>query len=116
RASGERMLLTLSGDTCPAAPVTLQLRYDHRPHVWQPLDSKMTMSRGDWAIFPAFYRATQSFAGVAVPASHASCEVNLFRTPVTYGLPLVMTAVLPPNWRSLPLRKGIGRFDVGPVR
>jgi hypothetical protein len=114
RAGAERMLLTIRGASCPAGPITLLLRYDRRPHVWQPLDSEMTVRRDDVVIFPALYRATQSFAGVVIPATYAGCEVGLFRLPLTYDLPLVLTAVLPPNWQSLPLRKGLGRFEVTP--
>ena len=58
--------------------------------------------------------ATQSFAGILVPASHSGCEVRLFRLLMTYSLPLVLTAVLSPDWQSRPLRKGFGRFDVTP--
>jgi hypothetical protein len=114
RATGERMLLKLGGPACPSAGVTVRISYDHRPNVWQPLDTTLTMQPGATAIFPAFYRATQNFAGVSLPASHAACEVKLFRLPLTRRVPLVLTAVLPPDWRSLWLRKGLGRFDVAP--
>jgi hypothetical protein len=114
RAGGERMLMTLTGPFCPAGPTTLEFRYDHRPGVWQPLDFKLTAKSGDMIIFPAFYRSTQSFAGVLIPPSHTRCEVRLARLPLTSSLPFVLTAILPPDWRALPLRKEFGYFDVGP--
>ena len=114
RAEGERMMITLAGVSCPETAAWIRLVYDHRPNVWQPLDSTLTMPWRAAAIFPAFYRATQNFAGVLLPASHAACEADLFRLPVRHRLPLVLTAVLPPDWRSLPLRKRLGWFDVGP--
>jgi hypothetical protein len=115
RASGERMLLTLGGTRCPTDPVRLGLRYDHRPHVWQPLDSELAVRPDDLVVFPAFYRPTQAFAGVLVPASHAGCEVHLFRLPPYERLPFVLTAVLPPDWTTLHLRKGFGRFRLTPM-
>ena len=42
RAGGERMLLMLGGATCRADTVTLELRYDHRPHIWQRLDQTLS--------------------------------------------------------------------------
>jgi hypothetical protein len=114
RALGDRMVMTIGGSSCPSAPTRIQLLYDHRPNIWQPLDSTLVVARGDIGISPAFYRATQNFAGVVLPASHAQCDVSLSRLPLTHDLPLVLTAVLPPDWRSLPLRKGLGRFSVEP--
>lgn len=113
RAGGERMLLTLGGADCPDQPFSIGLRYDHRPHLWQPFDQNLMVRSGDQVIFTAFYRATQSFAGIVLPADHAACAVSLSRLPLTYDLPLVLTAALPPDWKNLPLRKGLGRFAVG---
>jgi hypothetical protein len=115
RAGAERMLLTLGGTACPDDLVALGLHYDHYPHIWQPLDSTLMVRPGDTVIFPAFYRATQSFAGILLPASHAGCTLRLARLPMRRDLPVVLTAVLPPDWQSRPLRKGFGRFDVGPA-
>ena len=70
RASGERMLMTLGGTSCPDEPVRIKLAYDKRPDVWQPLDSALTMRKGSVAIFPAFYRASQHFAGAVLPPTH----------------------------------------------
>jgi hypothetical protein len=111
RAMGDRMVMTIDGASCPRAPARVQMLYDRRPHVWQPLDGALIVAPGDIGIFPAFYRATQNFAGVLLPASHAQCDVRLARVPLTHDLPLVLTAVLPPDWRSLPLRKGLGGFS-----
>lgn len=112
RAGGERMLLRLSGPACPQGPVSLRLVYDKRPRIWQPLDQRLDARVGDWIIFPAFYRATQGFAGILLPPGHEGCEASLHRLPLTYDLPLVLTASLPEGWRALPLRKGLGRFPV----
>lgn len=114
RAGGDRLLLTLGGSVCPATAAAVRLQYDHRPSRWQALDQTLSVTAGDTVVFPAFYRATQNFGGVVLPASHAGCEANLFRLPLTYSLPLVLTAVLPADWRSRPLRKGFGAFDVKP--
>jgi hypothetical protein len=116
RAGGDRLLLTLSGAACPTATATLRLQYDRRPSAWQPLDQTLSVKPGDTVVFPAFYRATQNFGGIVLPASHAGCDANLFRLPLTYGLPLVLTAVLPTDWRSRPLRKDFGEFNVEPQR
>lgn len=110
RAGGERMLLRLSGPTCPPGPVSLRLVYDKRPRLWQSLDQRLDVRVGDWIIFPAFYRATQNFAGILLPPGHEGCEASLHRLPLTHGLPLVLTASLPEGWQALPLRKGLGRF------
>jgi hypothetical protein len=114
RAAGDRMLLTIDCPNRLQPPVRLGIVYSHRPNVWQPLDTSLTTRPGATAIFPAFYRATQNFDGILVPASHAACSVGLFHLPLSYPLPLVLTAVLPDDWRSLPLRKGLGRFAVTP--
>ena len=116
RAGAERMVLDFDGSSCPDTPAGLGLRYDHRPQVWQPLDGTLTARPGDTVIFPAFYRATQYFAGVVLPRADAGCSVRLDRVPLSRDLPVVLTAVLPPDWKSLPLRKGLGRFGVGLVR
>jgi hypothetical protein len=112
RAAGDRMLLTMEGPTCPDSPAVLGVLYDRRPQVWQPLDSQLMMRPGDIVIFTAFYRPTQAFAGIIVPKSHAGCTANMFRLPLAYNVPLVLTAVLAPNWTSLPLRKELGWFDL----
>lgn len=115
RAGAERMMLELGDSDCPDGLLVLGLRYDHRPDVWQPLDSTLIARRGDIVVFPAFYRATQNFAGVLLPRAAARCSVRLFRVALSRDLPVVLTAVLPQNWMSLALRKGLGRFGVGPV-
>jgi hypothetical protein len=114
RAVGERMVITIGGGSCPLAPTPIQLVYDHRPHIWQPLDTTVIVAPGDVSIFPAFYRATQNFAGVLLPADYTQCDVRLSRLPLTHDLPLVLTAVLPRDWQTLPLRKELGQFGVGP--
>ena len=116
RAGGIRMLLTLGGTACPTAPHRVTLQYEHRPNVWQQLDSALTLQPGAIAIFPAFYRSTQNFAAIGLPAGLDGCEVTLSRVPTSYSLPLVLTATLPADWQSLPLRKGLGRFGMPPPR
>lgn len=114
RATGHRMLFTLGGADCPAGPVLVGLRYKHQPNVWQKLDSTILAEPGASMVFPALYRGTQHFDGLVLPASHISCTVQVFRLPLTYGLPLILTAVLPPDWEHLPLRKGLGNFRLKP--
>ena len=115
RAGAERMILELHGAAC-SAPTVLGLRYDHRPDVWQPLDGALAARPGDIVVFPAFYRATQNFAGILLSRTDAGCTVRLARVQVSRSLPVVLTAVLPQNWMSLPLRKGLGWYGVGPVQ
>jgi hypothetical protein len=110
RAVARRFVLTLGGPSCPAGPVALGLAYDHRPEVWQPLDSTLSVAPGEVAVVPGFYRGTQAFAGLRLPASHARCDVGVESLPLAGRLPAVFSANLPPEWRSLPLRKGLGRF------
>ncbi|WP_376098474.1 hypothetical protein ACE7GA_08690 [Roseomonas sp. CCTCC AB2023176] len=110
RAAARRVVLALGGPSCPAAPAALRLAYDHRPEVWQPLDSTLALAPGEVAVFPAFYRGTQAFAGVRLPASHAGCAVGMESLPLAGRLPAVFSATLPGTWRALPLRKGFGRF------
>lgn len=112
RAHANRMLLTLEGADCPQVAASVGLIYAHRPEVWQKLDSQITLAPGATAVFPAFYRGTQHFEGLRLPASHARCAVTLFALPLTGPLPPVLTAVLPQDWRSVPLRKGLGRFGL----
>jgi hypothetical protein len=114
RSAAERLLLKLDCPDRAHAPARLRIVYSHRPNVWQPLDTSLTMRPGATAIFSAFYRATQNFNGILLPASHAACTVNLFHLPPLYPIPLVLTVVLPDDWQSLPLRKGLGRFAVTP--
>jgi hypothetical protein len=107
-AADECILLTLVDRDCPQTPVRLRLAYAHRPNVCQPLDTSLTTHPSANAIFPIFYRATQNFDGILLQASHAACTVRLFRLPLSYFLPLALTAMLPDNWPSLPFRKGLG--------
>ncbi|MCO4053323.1 MAG: hypothetical protein HEQ16_04560 [Bosea sp.] len=112
RAHANRMLLVLEGADCPQLPASVGLVYAHRPEVWQKLDSQISLAPGATAVFPAFYRGTQHFEGLQLPASHARCAVALTALPLTGPLPSVLTAVLPVNWHSLPLRKGLGGFGL----
>lgn len=113
RAFGARMLLQIDGPTCPLTPARIELIYDARPGRWQSLDSTLNVAPGSIAVFPAFYRATQAFAGIRLPASHEQCDLRVWTVPITYDLPMVLTAVLPLDWQALRLRKGLGRFPVG---
>lgn len=116
RAGAERMILVMGGSECLDRAAALGLRYDHRPGIWQPLDGTLTARPGDIVVFPAFYRATQSFAGVVLPPADAECSVRLDRVPLSNDLPAVLTAVLPPDWKSLPLVKRLGSFGVEAAR
>ena len=116
RAMGERMLMTIGGVSCPLAPTPIRLLYDHRPHIWQPLDTTLNMAPAEVSIFPAFYRATQNFAGVLLPVGYTQCDVSLSRLPLTHDVPLVLTAVFAQDWKSLPLRKELGQFGTGAPR
>jgi hypothetical protein len=115
RAYGDRLVARLDGPGCPRSHTQLKVVYDARPERWQSLDVVLTLAAGDTVIFPAFYRATQSFAGLQLPASHALCTVAAWRVPMSYAVPMTLTAVLPPDWEDLRLRKGFGSYSTRPT-
>jgi hypothetical protein len=62
------------------------------------------------AFFPAFYRPTQHFAGIILPASHRDCSVAIERIAGASVLPLVMSGELSDGKLAGPLTKGFGSF------
>jgi hypothetical protein len=110
RAEAERLIVEMGG--CGEVNVDLKLSYAKRPGVWQAFDRNLSVPLSEsgptYVIFSAFYRATQHFEGLELPAAQAGCLKSLFRVDDRPGLPAVFTAVLPPGWRDRRLHLGLG--------
>lgn len=97
RAAADRLMVQLDGVQCDGSNRTVQLRYNLGSEIWQPFDtmhsfSNMPGSNKSSAFIPAFYRPTQHFSGVLVPAILAGCNIKIERIIGESRLPMVMTA------------------------
>lgn len=97
RAAADRLMVHLEGPKCDVSNRIVQLRYKLGPEIWQPFDAEHSFanasgSRKSVALVPAFYRPTQYFSGVLVPAKLADCKVKIERIIGESRLPMVMTA------------------------
>ena len=110
-AVADRLALTLGGPRCATGAIAVDLVYDKGPLTWQPfsrqLVARLTQRNTPvTVIFPAIYRATQHFTGVAI--SRPGCVVGLNRLAPEGRLPAVFTAILPSGWDRRALHQGIG--------
>ena len=115
RAAADRLLVKLEGRSCTGNDRSVRLKYNHGKEVWQTLDATLYFfpeagkSRAA-AFFPAFYRPTQYFDGILIPAKLANCTVSLERIVGESRLPLVMTANVEGKKLVGPLQKWPGWF------
>ena len=117
RAEADRLVVTIDGSRCPAGIVKLGLDYATTDGVWKPMDAglSLTVPTGGLsasAFFPVFYRPTQHFSGLVLPASHAQCSLSLERIGGSSVLPLVMSGQFAGEKLIGPLNKGFGSFSV----
>jgi 4-amino-4-deoxy-L-arabinose transferase-like glycosyltransferase len=117
RAEADRLVVTIGGARCPAGAVKVRLAYEKAADVWQPMDTDLRLTvpspgGSTSAFFPAFYRPTQHFSGIALPASHAECTVGLERISGSSTLPLVMSGEFADRKLKGPLNKGFGSLSV----
>jgi len=116
RAASDRLLATFSGPNCVHINWNLNIVYKHGEAIWQPMDSVLHISPMDndtnrfQVMFPVFYRPTQHFTELLLPASHSNCIVKLERLIVDSRLPKIMSAQLDSTGLPFPLHKGLGGF------
>ena len=118
RAEADRLIVTVGGADCPAGDIPLGIVYAKRPGVWQPMDNTLVLpirARGEQAslVFPAFYRPTQNFESISLPATHRDCSVSLERIAGASRLPMVFSMAFSPGWEGQSLHKGFGSFGNG---
>ena len=116
RAEADRLAVTVGGEHCPAGKFKVRLAYEKTKDVWQPLDADLSLDVANQggstsAFFPAFYRPTQHFSGIALPASHSGCTVAIERIDATSPLPLAMSGQFSQGRLVGPLFKGPGSFS-----
>ena len=108
RAEVDRLLLTVGGPDCHDENIDVSLNYEKRDE-WQPLDQVIKVHRSSSdlgptkVLFPAFYRPTQHFSGLSVPAEAEACVLGVERLLAPTRLPAAISAVLPPDWSQMPL-------------
>jgi hypothetical protein len=114
-AGAERLLITIQG--CSPGRVPITFLYEKTPEVWQPLDHTITVPvpsaniEQTLVIAPVLYRATQYFSGLEVHADAARCIKQIDTLPHGMpGLPIVFSAVLPPQWDQARFYLGFGGF------
>jgi hypothetical protein len=117
RAAVDRLYITIGGSQCPKTAFALSLRYTHDDDVWQTLDSIMNVAStsepgGYELLVPAFYRPTQSFSGLALPNTHARCDVSVKRLLAESRLPRVLSAQLRGSSLAGAASFGLGTFAV----
>lgn len=117
RASADRILLTFGGENCRPGKPTISIQYAKREGIWQPLDHSISLDfQPDRASFttvllPAFYRPTQYLSDIQIPTEYSSCLVRAERVIGSTRLPIILEAVLAPEWQSRPLHRGFGGFS-----
>jgi len=124
RAAADRLVLEVGGPRCDAPLLTLRLSYLLRPEAWQAKTRDMTLVRPaeGWGrpvrvVVPAFYRASQHFEGIELPAAERDCLIAIRRVADDYRLPITFSAVLAPGWKERPLRLRLfGKLGPTPPR
>lgn len=97
RAAADRLVVQLDGAQCDVSNRAIQLRYNPGPEIWQPFDAKHSFANAlegskSSAFIPAFYRPTQYFSGILIPAKFADCNIKVERIIGESRLPMVMAA------------------------
>ena len=116
RAEADRLAITVGGERCPTGMFKVRLAYEKRTDAWQPLDADLSLniaSQGGSAsaFFPGFYRPTQHFSGIVLPASHGACTLAIERMDAASPLPLAMSGEFSQGRLVGPLTKGFGGFS-----
>lgn len=124
RAAADRLLIEVGGPGCTADAVMLTLTCSRRAETWQPMDRTISVPRppGGWGqpvqmVLPAFYRASQAFLGIALPAVQRDCLIGVARVEDARRLPVLFSAVLAPGWEDMSMRLSLfGRLVPPPPR
>lgn len=124
RAAADRLVLELGGPRCGAAQLTLRAAYALRPETWQAKTRDIVIPRptDGWErpvslVIPAFYRASQHFEGIELPATERDCVLTIRRIEDEHRLPIIFSAVLAPGWEERPLRlRFFGKLGPTPPR
>lgn len=110
RAASDRLIVEIGGPACAARRISMTFAYEKRLTAWQPLDRTLSIAiplpaQGTTTIIaPAFYRPTQHFLGLAVPAAVSDCIQSIVRVDDSKRLPAIFSAVLAPEWREQSFR------------
>jgi hypothetical protein len=115
RAAADRLLVQVGGPDCDYKSLRLETRYAHKPDTWQPFDAEWRLLRPPLSgrasfLVPAFYRPTQHFEGIWLPADAADCTVAISRLTGPSRLPFVFTATLDGTRMLGPRHQFIGGF------
>ena len=103
----ETLVAAFGGESCQGGVVTPTLRYRRTPRTWQPFDRTFEIAlpqdptKRVRIVFPAFYKASQHFAGIELPAGQAGCLVSLKRIRDPSAIDHVLFLVIPDDWRDL---------------
>jgi hypothetical protein len=117
RASGDRILLTFGGESCRQGRTTVSFQYAKREGIWQPLDHSISVdlpqdrTSFSTVLVPAFYRPTQYFSEIQLPAEYATCLIKAERVIGPTRLPILLDAALAPGWQDRPLHRAFGGFS-----
>lgn len=115
RSAAARYLLTISGLDCKKEDAVISFNYKHSNYTWQPLDNKYVskFKRPNierTILFSGFYRPTQYFESITIPANLKDCEVKLERISDTSKLPYAFTTDI--NIRDITISniKSLGNY------
>ena len=123
RAAGARMLFEF-GSGCRDLYGSMSLSYAKLPTVWQAMDRRIAFSLPATAaeaptliIAPAFYRPSQAFEGIELPATALPCLLSLRWLKTTGRLPIIFSGVFTSGWEDRPLYLSfLGKRGLPPPR
>jgi len=107
----DRLLISVGGPSCPPGQLDLTLTYDGHLKFSRPLTIDVAANGGrTLLIAPAFYNRLERFRGITIPSDRVGCIGDVSRVRDDRRLPIVFSAVLPPQWRAQPLFERPGGF------
>ena len=114
--SSAYLVVELSARACDALRVPLTFKYESPfPGIDFSRDFVVDLDeRGEATVVlhPVFYDATYAqFKGILVGAAHRSCVAGVSRIKRAHEPTVLLSAVMPPDWRELPLHSTLASFE-----
>jgi hypothetical protein len=114
----EQIMVETRGDGCKPATLPITFKYagpfDYSRTVSVPID-RLTSSRVFFTVYATGARSLPPhhfvFEGIEVPATDTSCVARIGRFAEPDGFPLLIPAVLPSDWRGLPLHQTLRMLE-----
>lgn len=116
RSAAARYLLTISGLGCNKGDVEISFNYKHSNNTWQPLDHKYTSNDNSSSfdksiLFSGFYRPTQYFENISIPANLTNCIFKLEKISTKSRLPYAFISEISNQDNGIDKIKGMGKYN-----